>query len=64
MASSYRDAPLKDEVERLFFDEHVWVVRLEVIKSISALKLKHLAAELQVEQPQTCLLYTSDAADE
>ena len=47
MASSYRDAPLKDEVERLFFDEHVWVVRLEVIKSIGALKLKHLAAELQ-----------------
>lgn len=47
MASSYRDAPLKDEVQRLFREERVWVVRLEVIKAIGALKMKQLAPELQ-----------------
>ncbi|EKE08598.1 MAG: hypothetical protein ACD_17C00085G0003 [uncultured bacterium] len=47
MAGHFRDAPLRDEIERLFYDEKVWMVRLEIIKAIGILKMKHLAPELQ-----------------
>lgn len=47
MSTAFRDAPLKDEIRRLIFEEKVWVVRLEVIKAIGALKIKELAPTLQ-----------------
>jgi HEAT repeat protein len=47
MSTSYRDAPLKDEITRLMTDEKVWMVRLEVIKAIGALRIKELAGKLQ-----------------
>jgi HEAT repeat protein len=47
MAASYRDAPLKDEIKRLAQEEKVWMVRLEVIKAVGALRLKELVPHLQ-----------------
>jgi HEAT repeat protein len=47
MASSYQDAPLKDEIIRLMHEEKVWVVRLEVIKAAGALRIKELSFKLQ-----------------
>lgn len=47
MSTSYRDAPLKDEIARLIHDEKVWMVRLEVIKAIGMLRMKELAGKLQ-----------------
>lgn len=47
MSSAYRDAPLKDEIARLMNDEKVWIVRLEVIKSAGALKMKELTEKLK-----------------
>jgi len=47
MASSYRDAPLKDEITRLMDNEKVWVVRLEVIKAAGVLRMKELASRLK-----------------
>jgi HEAT repeat protein len=47
MSCSYGDAPLKDEVARLMEEEKVWVVRLEVIKAIGAMKMSVLAPKLK-----------------
>ncbi len=47
MACTYRDAPLKDEIERLLQEEKIWVVRLEVIKAVGILKMSHLTPKLQ-----------------
>lgn len=47
MSTSYRDAPLKDEIARLVQQEKVWMVRLEVTKAVGALKMKELAPMLQ-----------------
>lgn len=47
MASSYFDAPLKDEIARLFHEEKVWLVRLEVIKAIGILRMKGFEKELK-----------------
>lgn len=47
MASSFRDAPLKDEMARLIREERVWMVRLEVIKAVGVLKMKEQTAFLQ-----------------
>lgn len=47
MASMFRDAPLKDEIARLMEEEKVWIVRLEVIKAVGALKMKELTHQLQ-----------------
>ncbi len=47
MASSYRDAPLRDEMARLMRDEKVWMVRLEVIRAAGTLRMKELASQLQ-----------------
>jgi HEAT repeat protein len=57
MASAYRDAPLKDEVSRMIQEEKVWMVRLQVIRSAGALKIKPLTSILQgiVQSEKTTL---------
>jgi HEAT repeat protein len=47
MAASYQDAPLKSEIVRLFNEEKVWIVRLEVLKAIGALRIKELSSQLE-----------------
>ena len=47
MASAYRDAPLKEEIARLMNEERVWMVRLEAIKSVGALRMKEQAPKLK-----------------
>lgn len=47
MSAAYRDAPLKDEIDRMIQHEKVWMVRLEVIKAAGALKMRHLTGTLQ-----------------
>lgn len=47
MASQYRDAPLKDEIARMMQEEKVWMVRLEVIKTCGALRMKEMAPQLK-----------------
>ena len=47
MSSSYRDAPLKDEISRMMNEEKVWVVRLEVIKAAGQMRMKDLASKLK-----------------
>lgn len=47
MASSFGDAPLKDEIERLIAQEKVWIVRMEVIRAIGRLRMQKLAPKLQ-----------------
>ena len=39
LAAAYGDFPLQDEIERLLKDEHVWYVRLELIRAIGALRM-------------------------
>lgn len=46
MASDYRDAPLKDEITRMMHEEKVWMVRLELIKAVGAMRMKALAPQL------------------
>ena len=47
MAAGYADAPLKDEIARMLSEEKVWMVRLEVIRSVGIMRIKHLAPVLQ-----------------
>lgn len=47
MAPAYRDAILKDEIQRLMVEEKVWMVRLEAIKAVGALKMRSLAPLLK-----------------
>lgn len=47
MVSQYQDAPLKDEITRLMQEEKVWIVRLEVLRSIGALRMKEMAPHLK-----------------
>ena len=47
MAAAFQDAALKDEVALLMDIEKVWMVRLEVIKAIGALRMKEQAPKLQ-----------------
>ncbi|MBI3508130.1 MAG: HEAT repeat domain-containing protein [Chlamydiia bacterium] len=47
MASSYGDAPLKDELKRLMEEEKIWMVRLSVIQAAGALKIKELTPKLK-----------------
>lgn len=47
MATQYQDAPLKDEIVRLMHEEKVWIVRLEVIRSAGALRIKEMAPFLK-----------------
>lgn len=47
MACSYGDAPLKDEIERMMTEEKVWIVRLQVIKAVGALRIRSIIPKLQ-----------------
>jgi len=47
MAAGFADAPLKDEIVRLMSDEKIWFVRLELIKSIGALRMKEISFKLK-----------------
>lgn len=47
MASSYRDAPLKDEITLLLNHEKVWMVRLQAIHAAGALKMRDQSARLK-----------------
>lgn len=57
MASAYRDAVLKDEIKRLMKEEKVWLVKLQVIRSIGLLKMKEMSDALQglVQSERTTL---------
>jgi HEAT repeat protein len=46
MSTSYRDAPLKDEIVRMMSDEKVWMVRLELIKAAGLLRIRELSDQL------------------
>lgn len=46
LSADLRDDDIKDEVYRLFQDETVWSVRLEVIRSIGAMKMKKAQDDL------------------
>jgi len=55
LAASYGDFPLQDEIERLLKEEHVWYVRLELIRAIGALRMigtKDLLLEI-IGNPRT-----------
>ncbi len=55
LAAGFGDAPLRDEILRLFRTEKVWYVRLEVIKAIGQLQIgaaKSMLKEL-IAQPRT-----------
>ena len=47
MAASFGDASLQEEICRLFNEEKIWFVRLDVIKAIGALRIKSLSERLQ-----------------
>ena len=47
LASSYMDRPLKNEVIRLFDEEKLWLVKLEVIKAVGAMKIKEKQNDLK-----------------
>jgi HEAT repeat protein len=46
-ACNYRDYPLKKEIMRLFKEERVWFVKLEIIKAIGLLKIEEAKEQLQ-----------------
>ncbi len=46
LAAMYGDLPLKDEIARMFHEETVFDVRLEVIKAVSKLRMEELMPEL------------------
>jgi HEAT repeat protein len=47
MTASYGDAPLKQEIVRLWEEEKVWMVRLQVIKAAGALRMKEMVPQLE-----------------
>lgn len=47
LSSSYMDKPLKDTIKKLFLDEKLWLVRLEVIKAIGKMKIFEKQNELK-----------------
>lgn len=47
LAQSFPDAPIKEEIARLLSEEKLWYVRLEVIRAVGVLGLRHLKAELK-----------------
>lgn len=55
LASSFGDAPFKDEITRMLKEEKVWYVRLDVIQAIGALHVRELKAELKeiIGNPRT-----------
>lgn len=47
MVGQYRDAPLKDEITRMMREEKIWVVRLEVIRTVGVLRMKEMVPTLK-----------------
>ena len=47
MAPNFLDASLQDEVCRLFEEEKIWFVRLDVIKAVGAMRMKKLSGKIQ-----------------
>lgn len=46
MSCSYGDAPLKDEIKRMMSEEKVWMVRLQVIQAVGALRITSMMPKL------------------
>jgi HEAT repeat protein len=57
LSSSFGDAPLQQEIERLLRQEKLWYVRLEVIKAVGQLRMKQLEPLLKeiLINPKTTL---------
>ena len=55
LATSFGDAPLKDEIARLLREEKVWYVRLDVIQAVGMLRMHEAKAELKeiIGNPRT-----------
>jgi HEAT repeat protein len=55
LATSYADAPFKDEIIRLLKEEKVWYVRLDVIQAAGILRLDEARTELKeiIGNPRT-----------
>ncbi len=55
LATSFADAPFKDEIARLLKEEKVWYVRLDVIQAAGMLRMRELKAELKeiIGHPRT-----------
>lgn len=55
LASSYGDAPLKNELMRLLKEEKVWYVRLDVIQAVGMLRLFEAKSDLKeiIGHPRT-----------
>lgn len=55
LATSFADAPLKDEIARLLREERVWYVRLDVIQAVGMLRMRELKPELKeiIGNPRT-----------
>ncbi len=47
LSSSYMDKPLKDMIKKLFLEEKLWLVRLEVIKAVGKMKIFEKQNELK-----------------
>ena len=54
LATSYPDAPIQKEIERLLREEKVWYVRIEVIRAVGALRIEALKGKLTdlISHPQ------------
>ena len=57
LSATFGDAPLQEELERLFKKEKVWYVRLEVIKAVGQLQMKKMKSSLKemIGHPKTLL---------
>ncbi len=55
LATTFGDAPLKDEIARMLKAEKVWYVRLDVIRAVGALRLLELKTDLKeiIGNPRT-----------
>lgn len=55
LAAQYGDEPLIQEIVRLFREEKIWYVRLEILKAIGHLRIQHLKYDLQdiIANPKT-----------
>ena len=55
LATTYADAPLKDEIARLLKEEKVWYVRLDVIQAAGVLRMLELKGQLKeiIGHPRT-----------
>lgn len=47
LSGSYMDKPLKDKIKKLFSDEKLWLVRLEVIKAVGKMRIFEKQNELK-----------------